>query len=79
MIYVATGNLTEKATLLGDGVDLLFDGVDLLFYGVDLLGDGGDLLGDGGELLGDGGDPRRIAGGVLKDGCCTEMFRGNKK
>ena len=49
--------------------------------GSDLLGDGVDLLGDGGDLLGDGGDPRSIAGGVIKDDCCTEMFRddGNSK
>ena len=45
--------------------------------GGNLLGDGGDLLGDGVELLGDGGEPRSTAGGVIKDDCCTEMFRGN--
>ena len=57
--------------------DLLGDGVDLLVDGVNRLGDGVDLLGDGGHLLGDGGDPRSIAGWVIKDDCCTEMFKGN--
>ena len=26
---------------------------------------------------GDGGDPKSNAGGVIKDNCCTEMFRDN--
>ena len=69
--------LGDGVDLLGDGVDLLVDGVDLLGEGVDLLGEGVDLLGDGVDLLGDGGDPRSIAGGVIKDNCCTEMFRGD--
>ena len=55
-------------SLLGDVCDLLGDGVT-----VDLLGDGVDLLGDDGELLGDGGVSRSIAGGLIKDDCCTEI------
>ena len=69
--------LGDGGDLFGNCGNLLGDGGDLLSDGGDLLGDGGDLLGDGVDLLGDGGDPRSIVGGVIKDDCCTEMFRGN--